>query len=251
MSNVGVMSLARIAARVLIATNQSLALEIRNKLLAKILELFPASEFDDKLYDTHEAGKGYRPGYVSFALKPMDWANNDLIGGILIRGEYPSTVLKSNSPQRGPDGEYDAWMDAGGNQNLKGGTVEVMELEAGYYNKKTAGNFQREMSLGQATFVVDNFEKVLELEFSDSSAVRKGIETIIADVMKNPPDDAISHRKKGKDNPFTSVTKFIKKLKAEGKDKITRAEAKQLAEATGENLIKLTEKLRNVGIVVR
>lgn len=245
------MNLIRIAANICLATNQSLALEIRNKLLAKILSLFPESEFDDKLYDTHESGKGFRPGYVSFALKPMDWVNNDLIGGILIRGEYPSVVVKSTSPEKGADEDYEKWVESGGNQGLKGGAVEVIELQAGYYNKKSSGSFQREQDLSQATFSIDSLENILDLELSDESKVRRALETIISDVLKNPPDLAISHRKKEKDNNFSSVAKFVKSLKEAGKNRVSEAEARQLAEATGENYFKLVERLRNVGISVR
>lgn len=243
------MSLTRIAARVYIATNQSLAFEIREKLLQQILALFPSGFFEDKLYDTHESGKGFRPGYVSFALKPLIWSNNDLIGGILVRGEYPSAAVRSTSPESGTP-EHKQWVEQGGNESLQGGSAEVIELVAGYYNKKASGSFQMPESLGEATFTINNLEEVEELELSQPDAIKRGIETITQSVLKNPPELAISHQKKVKNNPYTSLRKFMDFMRSEGRKKIKQSEVKLLADSTGQNLAKLTERLQKMGFSI-
>lgn len=243
------MSLIRIALRVYLATNQSLAYEIREKLLKEILAAFPSGYFEDKLYDTHESGKGFRPGYVSFALKPLIWSNNDLIGGILVRGEYPSAAVRSTSPEPGTP-EFKQWAEQGGNENLQGGSAEVIELVAGYYNKKASGSFQMPETLGEATFTINNLEEVEELELSQPEAVKKGMEAITQSVLKNPPDLAISHRKKVKNNQYTSLRKFVQYMRDENRRKLKESEIKLLADSTGQNLIKLTEKLKNLGFSV-
>jgi hypothetical protein len=240
------MSLIPVAMRVYIATNQSLAFEIREKLLQAILTLFPSGYFEDKLYDTHESGKGFRPGYVSFALKPLAWSNNDLIGGILVRGEYPAAAVRSTSPESGTP-EYKLWVESGGNEGLQGGSAEIIKLTAGYYNKKASGSFQLEEPLGDAAFTITNLEEVEEVELNDPEQVKGGIETITQGVLKNPPDLAISHEKKAKMNVYTSLKKFIQFLRDEGRQSVKPSEIKLLADSTGQNLIKLEEKLKAIG----
>lgn len=243
------MNLVRIAARVYIATNQSLAYEIREQILKKILSLFPSGTFEDKLYDTNEGGKGFRPGYVSFALKPLVWSNNDLIGGILIRCTYPSNVVKSDSPESNSP-EYKLWKEQGGNKGLVGGGDEIINLEAGYYNKKSSGSFQREQALGDAIFTINNLEEISELELSDEQTVQSGIDAIVQDVLKDPPELAISHERKVKNNQYTSLRKFVDYIRNEGRNKVKPSEIKLLSDSTGQNLIKLTDKLKNLGISV-
>lgn len=244
------MSILKIAYNVYLATDQSLAFSIREQLLKNILSLFPSDYFESKLYDTNEAGKGYRPGYVSFALKPLIWSNNDLIGGILVRGEYASVALKSNSPETGTP-EYEAWTEGGGNELLEGGAAEIIQLTSGYYNKKSQGSFQMDEDLGEATFIINNMEEVEELEITNPDSVKRGIESITQSVLKSPPEAAISHRKKIKNNPYTSLRKFVEYMRAEGKKLITQKEIQLLADSTGQNFAKITDKLQSLGFSVQ
>ena len=243
------MDFRKAAVRVLLATDRSLAESIREALLPKILNRFPSGYFEDKLYDTNEGGKGFRPGYVSFGLRPMAWSDKGLIGGILVRGEYPAQTVQSRAPEPGTP-EWKGWADAGGNPTLKGGEAAVVDLEAGYYNKKSGGSFSREEGLGQATFTIDEVEAVQELELSDPDGMKAAIENIVGDVLRSPPVEAVSKSKavQRQKSPYSSLKKFLQYLSDEGRTVFYDKEVKALSQFTGKGGREITDWLRKRGL---
>lgn len=184
-----ILELRRVVRRV--STDRSLAEAIREAILPQILALFPSGTFEDKLYDTHEAGKGFRPGYVSFAIKPTSWSGRGLVGGILVRGTYSPKVLRSTAPEPGTP-EHKEWVKAGGHPGLKGGEVETLDLAAGYYNKMKGGSLDRVEDLGGALVEVGKTEEVTRLELADPASAKAGIDRIVESVLQDPPEGALS-----------------------------------------------------------
>lgn len=227
----GGMDLQRIAACVVIATDRSLAESIREKLLPEILKLFPSGYFQDKLYDTGESGKGFRPGYVSFGLRPEAWNDRKLVGGILVRGTYPAKVIRSDSPEPNTP-EWKEWAKTG-NPRLKGGEAEVIDLAAGYYNKNKGGEFDRERSLGEALFTIAKTEEVTELSISNPSSAKSAVESLVQDVIDDPPEGAESAGLIRSRSPYSSVRKFLQYLVDEDRRTFRRDEVNAVAQASG------------------
>ena len=245
------MDFRKVAIQVLLSTDRSLAESIREMLLPKILEKFPGY-FEDKLYDTNEGGKGFRPGYVSFGLRPIVWSDKGLIGGILIRGTYPSKIIYSQAPEPNTP-EWKEWEDAGGNLDLKGGEAGVIDLEAGYYNKKSGGAFSREENLGKATFTIDELEDIQEIELSDPDGMEKAIESIVDGVLRNPPDEAISKSKRTQiqQSPYSSLKKFLHYLSDEKRTVFYYNEVKILSQFTGKKKQDIIDWLRKRGLSLK
>lgn len=242
------MNLRRIALNIVISTDRSLAESIREEFLSQFLSIFPTGYFDDKLYDTGEGGKGYRPGYVSFGLKPTIWYDKGLIGGILISGTYPSKTIYSESPE--PDTtEWKEWEKAGGSSTLEGGEIGVISLQAAYYNKKEGGESSRKQNLGKATFIIDNLEHIEEIEIDSVNIVKSGIEFLVDDVLRNPPDNAISKSKKvqRQQTPYSSIRKFVDYLSSEGRNTFRKNEISEVSKYTGKPILEIKEWLRKRG----
>ena len=243
------MDLHKIAQRICFSTDRSLAENIREALLPKILELFPSGYFEDKLYDTSEGGKGYKSGYVSFGLKPMAWANKGLIGGILIRGVYSPKVIKSKSPETNTP-EWSDWEKSGGNPDLEGGETEVMELKAGYYNKTKGGAVSRVQDLGEVLFSISKMETVEEVDIGNASNIISSIEEIVNDVLQDPPEEAVSKNKSviKKNSPYSSLKKFLHYLMDEGRRSFRPDEVKAITQFTDKNEREIVEWLRKRGL---
>jgi hypothetical protein len=239
----------RMAFQMVVATDRSLAMEIRERLLPEIMAQFDSFFFQDQPYDTHAEGKGFRPGYVSFGLLPNSWKAKGLIGGILVRGTYPANALRSTAPESGTP-EYDQWAEAGGNQTLKGKPAIIMDLTAGYYNKKAGGQVSEERSLGGAIFTIDELEEIDDFDLVDPAAVKSGIGDIEQEILKNPPDEARSKSRRVQQSlsPYTSVRKFRNYLGEEGRLQYTQKELDALHRETGESYPVLKDELRKRGV---
>lgn len=233
------------------ATDKSLAKGLADSLSRSILELFPSGTFEDQLYDTHEEGKGYHAGLVSFGLKPAAWGNAQLIGGILVRATYSPKVVKSESPEPGTP-EHKAWLDKGGHSKLQGGEAEVATLSAGYYNKKLGGGVSEWKELGEAIFTVSKTEEVLGFELDSPEKVKAGIDAIVDEVLKNPPDGSSSARRVRSQSPLQSFKKFLEYLWQEGRNWYTKDELNELARNVPKKTVgELQEKLRLRGLSMR
>jgi hypothetical protein len=219
------------AARIVIATDRSLAEAIREKLLPEILSLFPSGYFQDKLYDTGEPGKGFRPGYVSFGLRPDAWNERQLIGGVLIRGTYPSSAIRSNSPEPNTP-EWKEWAK-NGNPRLKGGEAESIKLEAGYYNKTKGGTFDRARSLGDALFTISKTEMIEELVLANPPSVKSALESLVQDIIDDPPEGAESAGLTRSKSPYSTMKKFLNYLVDEDRRTFRRNEIDAVSQSTG------------------
>ena len=208
--------------RILIATDRSLALTVRNLLVENIQRLVPG-EFEEQLYDTNPEGKGFRPGYVSFAFKPVTWDNADIIGGMLFRCTYDSDLFRSESPEK-PDTNWKG--------HSKGGAILDMNLEVGYYNKTSEGSYSDAHQLGAVTVIFDANENVTDFEFTDSAAIVSGIKGLIQDIEQDPPAVAQSVAfKKRSRPPTTSPAALLKFLNKTNRQEVGQSEIEALARA--------------------
>lgn len=239
------MNIYRIARRISLSTDRSLAESIREALLPKILGLFPSGYFEDKLYDTSESGKGFKPGYVSFGLKPMAWTNKGLIGGVLIRGTYSPKVIRSKSPETNTS-DWMEWEKAGGNPNLSGGETEAIDLVAGYYNKTKGGSFSRERALGDVLISVSKLEEIEDIDIVDDAKIVSAMEEIVNDVLQDPPEEAISKNKSvmKKKSPYSSLKNFLHHLMDDGRRSFRPDEVKAISQFTGKTDKEIVEWLR-------
>lgn len=205
-----------------VATDRSIAVSIRDALHAKIQELVPGEV--SELYDTHEGGKGFRSGYVSFGLKPMSWQNSHLIGGILVSGSYDSKSFRSEKPE-GAGKDF---------KHSKGEHIITVELTASYYNKKPGGDVETQgatVPLGTATVHIGDDESIIEVEV-DSSKLGGGINHLIQEIVSNPPDYAKSKTLLKKHNAPTGSPQSLRKwLNQNGRSDVEQGELEALARA--------------------
>ena len=220
------------------ADDQYLARNIRATLWQEIQQLVPGAwdmtlgPSSDGLYDTNAHGKGYRAGYVSFAVRPSVWSDAGIIGGLIFQFEYSSDVLRSGSPPEGTD-EFDTWAGGGGTQEFSGGVTETGVLNGGYYNKLPGGGvkpavrpqggeddiIQLKTHFGDAEFLVDQMEKVVEWSWVDPTATKNAIVGLIQRVLKAPPAGAKTRNKSRlrQMSPYTSLRKFVEHLRNMGR----------------------------------
>lgn len=231
------------ATRALLATDKSLALELRDKLYEAIMGALPSGTVD-KYYDTQEMqSKGFRPGYISFALHPtqFDSAGDKglkLIGGILIKGQYPSKVIKSEAPDSSDTQAFQEWKNQGGTEAFKDEPAETIDLEVGYYNKKAEGGYQRQQDAGKAVISVNPMEEI-ELILENESATAKAIQDVIQDVVNDPPEEAYGAAAKRSRDPYRSRRAYFNYIRERaeetGEAYITDQEIDELARRTIEN----------------
>lgn len=244
--------LRRIAGRIAddqVAAQRDLSVSLRECLHPKILALFPNEYFEDKLYDTSDMGKGTRAGYVSFGLKPAIFDSKGLIGGILIRGEYDASTIKSGAPEAGTDAHKE-WVKGGGNPELEGNPTEIVSLEACYYNKRVGGGAKREApegkdpviaergiytntccAAGKALFTVNELEEVIDCDIENPDQVKSCIEGIVNGILKNPPEGSEKAPRRRVDQ-YGSVRRFVNYLQEEGRDTYTADEVRMIAQRT-------------------
>lgn len=242
--------IARIAFKVLFATDRSMAYDLREKMVESILAVLPPSYMRDKLHDTKEAGKGYSGGYVSFGLKPKDLDARGLIGGLLVAGVFNSQQVKSTAPER-DDPEWQAWYDAGGNPDIAGITT-TMTMAASYYHKKEGGSRNELLitnGIGDAEFAFDRFEGIHFFELMDPSLTANAITSLVDSVIRNPPEGSLSQDKKvqRKVSPFSSKLKAQKYLNDAGIYTISKKQVEEISRWTGELPYKIIEWFRKRG----
>lgn len=214
--------------RVLVATDRSLSVTIRDVIVNKIVELMPG-EFTDDRYDTNVRGKGFRPGYISFGLDPMTWDDSGIIGGILFKGTYDPNSFRSEAP--------DVQDEISNFNHSKGGGVFDIKLEAGYYNKRSEGSYQNNRFLSTITVMVDAKENIIDIEISNPSSLISSIKDLIQDVSSNTPDIAKSEKLKRKESGSkVTFQSFLKMLKDAGRKSIFRSEILKLSEMVAKRL---------------
>ena len=240
-------NLHRVTVRILLATDQSLAQALQDELYQLIHSTVPDGYFEG-YYDTPESrSKGFKPGYVSFGLRPAIFPAKDLVGGLLFKGTYPSDTIRSNSPDPSDTSAYQQWEKAGGNPALGDSPAEIIDLEVGYYNHKKGRTYQQERPAGQILFTIDPTEKIIEIELTDKAATEQAITSLVDEIVADPPDVARSETAQRKKDPYASMGKFLKMLRKRrdetGSNLFTMQEVKELNKRTEIPLSKIMEKL--------
>jgi len=209
--------------KLLIATDKSLALTIRDSLHAEIEKLIPG-EFTD-LYDTNVEGKGFRSGYISFGLQPASWRSEGIIGGILIKGEYDPSLFKSEATEPVQPGF----------KHSKGGGMVSLHVTACYYNKTLGGGCSTDLGiedLGTVDVLIDAQEQIVDLQIVDSAKLSGGIKSLIKEISARPPDYAQSEKRKRKfKSPTGSPKSLLNWLIQNQRSDVSQSELESLARA--------------------
>jgi len=181
----------RIAARLVFATDRTLAQSIMDSLCKMIFAgagaLFPSNSF--QIFDTEKKEvKGFQPGYFSVGLLPQQWVDPPnpqtqkvLASGstLLVWGGYdPSGVVKSTKP---PPGSSISWT---GNPAMAAETV-ISRVFVGYYNKLAGGNVQDETYIGQIEVVFDDQEEAT-VRILKPDLFKTSLQKAIDSIQQNP-----------------------------------------------------------------
>lgn len=216
--------LRRSLAAVLLATDRSMAESVAKALAGQVAELMP-TEFDGETYDTSVRGKGYKGGYVSWAMKPNTWQSEDLIGGVLFGCKYDASEFSSEAPDDGAD-----WQG-----HSKGEALLTLQVSAAYYNKKLGGGVDERVDLGTCTVHLDAKENVVEADIDDPAAFKSGLQGLIKQVADSPPDEALSQGLKKKRLPPTvSIPALYKWLLQNQRTEVNRSEINALVKNMSE-----------------
>lgn len=228
---------SRLAAMVL-ATDRSLSEAVGKALAEQVAKLMP-EEFSGATYDTADKGKGFKGGYVSWAMDPNTWENAGIIGGILFMCRYNPEDFKSEAPEEGYGGDA---------AHSKGEAAVTLTMTAGYYNKTLGGGVDGSVDLGTCTVLLDAKEKVMEAAIDDSSEFEKGVTELIRKVNESPPDEAVSASRRRKSMPPTTSEKtLIQWLTKQNRTDVKRTEindlVRSMSKRTGEPAGQVLEKV--------
>lgn len=209
---------------VLLATDRSFSDAVATALATQVAALLP-EEFDGTKYDTSQRGKGYKGGYVSWAMDPNTWESAGIIGGILFMCKYDTEAFSSEAPDEG--GEW------GGHS--KGEAAVTLSVTAGYYNKTYGGGVDEKVDLGTCTVLLDPKENVTEAEVDDKPAFKDGLAGLIKRINDSPPDEAVSEgRKKRALPPSTSPKALLTWLTRQNRTDVKRTELNDLVRSVSE-----------------
>lgn len=216
---------ARALLRLLLATDRTLSLSIRDAVRDQILQLVPG-EFGGEYYDTNPQGKGFKKGYVSFGLDPNTWDSTGLIGGILFKLNYDPQQFSSEAPEPTAPG-------AAGFQHSKGsGSLISLTLECGYYNKMIDGSYSHGRPLGAVDVILDEKENIQDIEVKNPTELSEGIKELIQEISSDPPEHAQSAGLKKKHNvPTGSPKSLLKYLIQNQRSDVGQSEINGLARA--------------------
>ena len=233
----------RMAFRILVSTDQSLAREIRDKLFDELAQAMGADVLSGEYFDTASEGKGWKPGSVSFAVKPQSWYGK-YNGGILVQCTFDSRELKSSAPEPGTL-EYEAWVKAGGNEALKDEPAVIAQLRAGYYNKTPSGGVLDEWTdLGKVIFTVNAVEDITDTSLDDPGQTGAALEAIVKEIEDNPPPGALTSKERSRTNQYANVKRFRDWLNTQGRNWYSQAELDRLQKETGKSFPVLIEELK-------
>lgn len=212
--------------RILLATDRTLSVSIRDALVTEIARIVPG-EFGGEIYDTNPAGKGFRPGYISFGLKPQTWEAADIIGGILFMCEYDPSLFRSESPDpQSPN--HAKWQGRSQNEDI----IELENIEIGYYNKKIGGKVSDKISLGKVGVLIDAKEQVISIIIEHEAGFAEGVKNLIQEIKNDPPAVAQSEAfKKRNRSPTESPKALLTWLNRTNRQDVGKSEIEALANA--------------------
>jgi hypothetical protein len=175
-----------------ISSDRTLSNSVRDAFVFDAAQVVPG-ELSNGLYDTNPAGKGFdvhgKKGFVSFAIKADSFSSNYLIGGILFKLEYDSSLYKSESDD---SGKYPT-----GLKHSKGLQTVTFSTKAGYYNKLLEGGYSSPKDLGGYIIDLDDQENIIDSIIVDPAKFKAGVNGIVNDVLSNPPPSSQSTKYKG------------------------------------------------------
>ncbi len=232
---------AKALLRLLLATDKTLSVAIRDSVANEIHKLVPG-EFGGEFYDTNPGGKGYKKGYVSFGLDPNTWESAGIIGGILFRMSYDPAQFTSESPDPTAPGAADFKHSKGA------GALVSLTAECGYYNKLVDGSYSQERSLGAVDVLLNEKEGVESVEIKDPGTFKKGVSDLIQDISTNPPEHAQSTKLKKKNkSPTGSPGSLLKWLTQNQRSDVGQSEinglAKSISDRTGRPMQNVTDEV--------
>lgn len=219
---------ARALFRILLATDKTLSVAIRDAMGLEIGKLIPG-EFGGEFYDTNPGGKGYKKGYVSFGLDPNTWESSGIIGGILFKMNYDPAQFSSEAPESAVPGA-DEFKHSKGS-----GAIVSLTVECGYYNKLVDGSYSDGKSLGSVDVMLNEKEGVESVEIKDPGTFRKGVSDLIQEIASNPPDYAQSEKRKQKNkSPTGSPKSLLNWLGQQQRSDVGKTELESLARSMAE-----------------
>jgi len=205
-------------AAVLVATDRTIGLAIRDALFNETVTLMPGT-FED-MYDTNVGGKGFLGGRVSLGVQPSVWKAKGVIGGILISGDY-SGQFKSEAPAKIPP-DF---------KNSKGGGLLSLGVEAKYYNKQAGGGQEKPVSLGDVDVLVDVHEDIISVQIVNPTLYEDELRKIIDSIAAHPPAVAqgTAWRKKNSPTTVNTPVALLKDLLKNQRTDVKRSEVTALA----------------------
>jgi hypothetical protein len=224
-------SLSFLASRLavtLLATDRTLSESVGKALAEKVAKLMP-TEFDGSTYDTSDRGKGFKGGYISWAMDPNTWEAAGIIGGILFSCAYDPSEFSSEAPEEGAQGSEE-WKG-----HSKGGAAITLNVECGYYNKRYGGGVQDRIPLGTCTVLLDAREKITEADIDDPETFKAGVAGLIRKINDSPPDEAVSEGRRRKAlPPSTSPASLLRWLEKNNRTDVSRSEINELVKSVSE-----------------
>ncbi len=178
---------ARDLVRVLLATDRTLGVAIRDGLKTEIEKLMPDEFSAGDHYDTNPRGKGFTEGYVSWGMQPRSWSGR--VGGILFQGEYSET-------SEAPDPKEN-WTGRSSGQ----GTSIGLRVYGGYYNKLAGGGVGSPSDFGWVDVDVDAAENVVAVTIVDPDDFKTNVMAVVSD----PPAESKSAPMRRKEQQLTTA----------------------------------------------
>ena len=206
-------------ATVLVATDRTIGLAIRDAVFNETVALMPGT-FED-MYDTNIEGKGFRGGRVSLGMQPSVWKEKGIIGGILVSVDYGGQ-FKSEAPEQAPP-DF---------KHSKGGALLTLGVDAKYYNKQAEGGLNSPVSLGDVDVLVDAQENVISVEIVNPSIYKSKLQSIIDSIAASPPAVAQGSGWKKRNSPSSVNTPvaLLKQLLKNQRTDVKRSEISALAQ---------------------
>jgi len=192
----------QVATRYLIATNESLAVAISEKIRMEFQEAIEKFAIDWQWDNKTSTIKGGRHGQFSFSARPTAWDTAEvrdegglgkLQGGLLFVGSYDKE-LRSRAPGN-PD-RLKEWEQGGGNPAARG-VIVPFSLQVGYYRKKLGHGMNPEYTIDLAGGLVEVTNEIenVDVHFENVSSDSSALTDLIQSCMDSPPEGSLEYIK--------------------------------------------------------